>query len=295
MRFLWCVIIVCSMVTVVAQHKKPMATLRQRIDSLVTQTRGSFAVAFKDLQSGESLFVNEKQSFHAASTMKTPVMVEIFNQRQMGRLSLDDSILVRNEFKSIVDGSSFSLQISSDSDDRMYQLIGTNTTVRRLVEVMINVSSNLATNILIEKVGPENVMRTMKRYGLNDIRVLRGVEDDKAFKEGKNNTTTAYDLALLYTALANGSCISRQASEEMVEILKTQKFKDMIPSLLPPDVVVAHKTGSITNVQHDSGIIYLPDGRSYILVILSKDLRSNQEGINVIAGISKAVYDYMME
>jgi len=283
------------MVTVVAQHKKPMATLRQRIDSLVTQTRGSFAVAFKDLQSGESLFVNEKQSFHAASTMKTPVMVEIFNQRQMGRLSLDDSILVRNEFKSIVDGSSFSLQISSDSDDRMYQLIGTNTTVRRLVEVMINVSSNLATNILIEKVGPENVMRTMKRYGLNDIRVLRGVEDDKAFKEGKNNTTTAYDLALLYTALANGSCISRQASEEMVEILKTQKFKDMIPSLLPPDVVVAHKTGSITNVQHDSGIIYLPDGRSYILVILSKDLRSNQEGINVIAGISKAVYDYMME
>jgi beta-lactamase class A len=138
-------------------------------------------------------------------------------------------------------------------------------------------------------------MRTMKSYGLNDIQVLRGVEDGKAFKEGKNNTTTAYDLAILYTTLAKKTCVSQQASEEMVKILTSQKFNDMIPAMLPKDVVVAHKTGSITNVQHDSGIIYLPDGRSYVLVILSKDLRSNKDGIHVIAQISKAVFDYMME
>jgi beta-lactamase class A len=252
-------------------------------------------VAFKDLQSGETLYVNAKQSFHAASTMKTPVMVEIFKQVQMGKFTLDDSIPVRNEFKSIVDGSPYSLEISSDSDDRMYQLIGKKSTVRNLLDVMINVSSNLATNILIDKVDPVNVMRTMKSYGLNDIQVLRGVEDGKAFKDGRNNTTTAYDLAMLYTAIAEKTCVSQQASEEMVKILASQKFKDMIPAMLPKDVVVAHKTGSITNVQHDAGIIFLPDGRSYVLVVLSKDLRSNKEGIHVIAQISKAVYNYMME
>lgn len=295
MKILLCIIFISSLLTALPQNKKNISALRHRIDVLAKSTQGSFAVAFNDLQSGETLYVNEKQSFHAASTMKTPVMVEIFKQVQTGKFSLEDSISIKNEFKSIVDGSTYSLEISSDSDDRMYQLIGKKSTVRNLLDVMINVSSNLATNILIEKVGPVNVMRTMKSYGLNDIQVLRGVEDGKAFKEGKNNTTTAYDLAILYTTLAKKTCVSQQASEEMVKILTSQKFNDMIPAMLPKDVVVAHKTGSITNVQHDSGIIYLPDGRSYVLVILSKDLRSNKDGIHVIAQISKAVFDYMME
>jgi beta-lactamase class A len=227
--------------------------------------------------------------------MKTPVMIEVFNQVEQKKFSLNDSIPVVNSFKSIIDGSEYSLQLSDDSEDGLYNRIGKHETIRNLVVKMITVSSNLSTNILIEKVGPKNVMKTLSTMGLKNIQVLRGVEDGKAFDAGKNNTTTSFDLSIIFESIALNKCISKQASEEMLEILFSQNFNDMIPAKLPPSVKVAHKTGSITNVQHDSGIIYLPDGRSYILVVLSKNLASNNEGIEAISSISKRIYDFMME
>ena len=157
---------------------------------------------------------------------------------------------------------------------------------------MITVSSNFATNILIEKVTAKNILATMRLMGAKDIQVLRGVEDSKAFQAGKNNTTTAYDLMLLFEHLAKKTAVSEKASDEMMQILFQQQFNDMLPALLPKDVRVAHKTGSITGVQHDSGIIVLPDGRKYVLVVLSKNLSSAKEGIATIAEISKLIYEY---
>ena len=122
-------------------------------------------------------------------------------------------------------------------------------------------------------------MRTMREMGCNDIRVRRGVEDGKAFAAGLNNTTTAYDLMLIFEQLAQKKVVDAATSEGMLAVLRAQKFRDMIPALLPPDVLVAHKTGSITNVQHDSGIITLPDGRQYVLVLLSRNLKNNKDGI----------------
>jgi beta-lactamase class A len=268
------------------------ATIEYAIDTLIAGQPGVYALAYKDLQTGDTIYRREKENFHAASTMKTPVMIELFRQAAAHKFSLDDSVVIVNKFHSIVDGSEFAMDLSSDSDDHLYARIGSKATIRTLLTAMITVSSNLATNILIEKVGAATVLATMRSIGATDIQVRRGVEDNKAFHLGLNNTTTAYDLLLIYEHLALGNIISHDACEAMLDVLRHQCFNDMIPALLPRDVIVAHKTGSITGVQHDSGIVTLPDGRRYVLVILSKNLPSAAGGIQAIATLSKLLYDY---
>lgn len=270
------------------------ARLRSNIESLVGGVQGTFAVAFKDLKTGATVMFNADEAFHAASTMKTPVMIEVFRRAERGFFSLDDSLPVVNSFRSIVDGSAYSMDLGEDSDDGLYRSLGHRVSIRTLVEKMITVSSNLATNILIERVGAAAVTATMRGFGADSIRVLRGVEDGKAFALGLNNTTTARDLAVIFETLAHKRAATEASCDTMLAVLARQAFKDMIPARLPRNVIVAHKTGSITNIQHDSGIITLPDGRSYVLVILSKGLKNNGIGIRTVADISKLVYDYEM-
>jgi len=273
-----------------------LSALKEKLEKEIQVSQGIFAVALKEIGNEENQFaINGDEVFHAASTMKTPVMVEVFKQSLAGKFSLQDSLLVKNEFKSIVDGSSYSLDVKDDGDDKIYFLIGQKRMIYDLIYDMITVSSNLATNLLIEFVGPENVTQTMKEYGLEKIKVLRGVEDLKAYELGWNNTVTADDLMKLYELIATHQILSKQICEEMIKILLDQKFKDKIPKYLPENVKVAHKTGSISKVEHDSGIIFLPDGRKYILVILSKQLDDNEKGKETIARISKFIYDYLME
>lgn len=252
-------------------------------------------MAFKGLsEKGNELYINEREKFHAASTMKTPVMVELYRQAAIGKFNLSDTINIRNEFRSIVDGSKYSLDIGDDSGEDLYQRIGENTTIYELMYDMITVSSNLATNILIELVGANAVTSTLRGFGANDIEVLRGVEDQKAYDLGLSNSTTAYDLMIILEKIADGSASSQQDCEEMIKILKAQKFNEIIPALLPDNVTVAHKTGVITALHHDSGIVYLPDGRSYVLVLLSKNLGDFDEGTTRLAEVSRMVYDYMI-
>lgn len=265
--------------------------LKSAIQAKLSTVEGEFAVAFKDLQTGQTLFINEKDNFHAASTMKTPVMIEVFKQARAGKFKLSDSILVKNEFKSIVDGSPFSLDISDDSADDMYKKIGQKMTIYDLTYQMIIVSSNLATNILIDLVDAKNANATMRTLGANDIQVLRGVEDNKAFKLGMNNTVTAYDLMIIFEKLAQKTVVSKEDSERMIKILLDQKFREKIPAKLPQDVKVAHKTGSITGVQNDSGIVYLPDGRKYVVVLLSRKLKDEKKGVEALADVSRMIYD----
>ncbi|MFA6540675.1 MAG: serine hydrolase [Bacteroidota bacterium] len=274
--------------------RRDISRLDTNIQTVLSQFKGDFGIAFKSLSDSTEYYFHERVVFHAASTMKTPVMLEVFNQAEQKKLSLDDSLLVENKFRSIVDGSDFSLEITDDSGDRLYGKIGRKESIRTLVFEMITVSSNFATNLLIEKVGAENVMHTLERYHISGISVLRGVEDTKAFEAGKNNTATPLGLLQLFDLIASDNSISVLAKQEMISILLQQKFNSMIPALLPQTVKVAHKTGSITNVQHDSGIVFLPDGRKYVLVVLSKNLKSNAEGQKAIAEISKLIYDFMV-
>lgn len=277
-------------------YSHDLKDLQKSVDSIFTSLEGDFAVAFRVIDDERnSIFINERMIFHAASTMKTPVMIEVFKQSSQNKIDLDDSIEIKNEFRSIVDSSLFSLDINEDSGDELYSYLGKNKSVRELVFDMITVSSNLATNILIDLVGAKNVTETMRSVGANDIQVLRGVEDNKAFQKGLNNVVTAYDLMLIYENLLNNKFVNEKLTDEMMNILFQQRHKSRIPANLPADVKVAHKTGSITGVGHDSGIVFLPDGRKYILVLLSKNVKDEQAVMKAQADVSRIIYDYMME
>jgi len=267
--------------------------LKQQIENELASVEGTFAVAFKDLQTGDTLLLNEHEVFHAASTMKTPVMMEVYKQAEAGNLSLTDSIVVKNEFHSIVDGSTYQLDLGDDSEQDLYTAVGRKSTLAALMYDMIIVSSNLATNIVIELVDAKKVTQTMRDMGAKDIQVLRGVEDSKAFELGMNNTTTAYDLMIIFEQIGKGNAVSKEASDDMIRILLDQKFNEMIPAQLPENVKVAHKTGSITGVRHDSGIIFLPDGKKYVLVLLSKNMSNPDAGVEAMAKVSKLIYDYV--
>jgi beta-lactamase class A len=159
---------------------------------------------------------------------------------------------------------------------------------------MIIVSSNLATNIVIELADATKVTQSMRALGATDIMVLRGVEDQKAYEAGISNTTTAYDLMIIFEQLAKGKVAGESADEQMIDILLDQKFNDIIPAHLPKDVRVAHKTGEISGVRHDSGIVILPDGRRYVLVILSKNMKNVDTGTAAMANVSKMIYDFIV-
>lgn len=274
-------------------QKASIYQVKQAIQDKLSTVNGRFAVAFKDLKTGQTLFINEKENFHAASTMKTPVMIEVFKQAKAGKFALKDSIPLKNNFKSIVDGSPFSLDIADDSADSIYQKIGQKMTIYDLTYQMIIRSSNLATNVLIDLVNAQNVNATMRIFGAKDIQILRGVEDTKAFNAGLNNTVTAYDLMLIFEKIAKHKAVNKRSSKAMIQILTDQYFNSIIPSKLPKTVVVAHKTGSITGVQNDSGIVYLPDGRKYVVVLLSKGLTDVKAGVAALADISEMLYQYM--
>ncbi len=253
---------------------------------------GTFAVAFKDAATGHQILINERERFHAASTMKTPVMIEVYKQAAQGRFSLTDSITIKNEFKSIVDGSSYALNPQDDSEPTLYGLVGKKLPLYDVMYQMIIASSNLATNLIIEWVDAREVTRTIRSMGAMDMEVLRGVEDSKAFAKGLNNSVTAFDLMILFDQMARGKIINPASCDAMINILSDQKFNEIIPAQLPAGVVVAHKTGSIRGVQHDSGIVILPDGRRYSLVILSKNLKDEPAAIRSMARVSRLIYEF---
>ncbi|HYV05311.1 MAG TPA: serine hydrolase [Blastocatellia bacterium] len=277
---------------VAASQTKTGTGLEQKINDLVRESGAeTVAVAFHDLRTGAELLIKPDQSFHAASTMKLPVMMELYRQAQAGRFSLDDQLPIKNDFASIVDGSRYSLSPEDDSELMLYKRVGQTTSARELLHLMITVSSNLATNILIERTGAANVETLMRRYGANNMRVLRGVEDGKAFERGMNNTTTARDLMILLQRIAERRAVSKEASSEMQKVLLDQKFTEGIPAGLPAAAQVAHKTGSITRHYHDAAIVLLPNRKPYVLVVLTKGLEEEKRAHRLVADISREVYE----
>lgn len=288
-------LLVTGLSQVQAQVRKDTSNLRAAIlAEFAKQPTGRFALAFKDLSSTQQLYINEKESFHAASTMKTPVMIETYKQAAAGKFKITDFVVVKNEFKSIVDGSSYRLDSVNDSEHDLYTLVGRKLTIYDLLFRMITKSSNLATNNIIDLVGAKNVNKTMQGYGVKKIEVLRGVEDSKAFEAGLNNTTNAYDLSIIFERLAKGTAVDKESSEAMLDILFHQHFSTKIAGKLPKDVRVANKTGSIVAVNHDSGIVFLPDGRKYIIVMLSRGIESEEISTALMANVSRIVYEYVI-
>ncbi|HEU4521580.1 MAG TPA: serine hydrolase, partial [Thermoanaerobaculia bacterium] len=271
-------------ITACASAAPDLGTAADRI--IAAHPGQTIAVAYHDLRTGETILRNVREVFHAASMMKVPVMLGIFEAVSRGELKLDQPVEVENEFVSILDGSTYALESREDSDGELYQRIGSALPLEELVRRMIVRSSNLATNIVIELIGAKRVMNLMSEIGANDIQVLRGVEDDKAYHAGMNNTATAYDLMLIFRALAEKRVISPEASAKMIEILEGQEHNDGIPAGLPPGTPIAHKTGSITKIAHDGGLVIRPDGSSYVLVVLTRGFAKSDDAEKVIASIS---------
>jgi beta-lactamase class A len=271
-------------------------SLRAKLEQRIAATPGAFAsVYYKSLSSGELVTIASDSSFHAASTMKVPVMIEFFRQSEHGGVATSQPVLLVNQFASIVDGSPFSVAAIDDSDSSMYLRVGERVPARELVERMIIRSSNLATNAVIALIGAAHADSTAHALGARNMRVLRGVEDGKAFQKGLNNTTTARDLGMLLEAIEKHTAASKAACDTMLAILSRQQFNDEIPAGLPPGTRVAHKTGSITAVLHDAALVY-PAGRGpYVLVVLTRNVPDERIARALIADLSRIVYEHITQ
>ena len=261
---------------------------RAEIEQLVHTSGAEVSIAFQRLDGSHEYFHDADKTFHAASTMKLPVMIELFAQARQGKLNLEDKLTVKNEFKSLADGSLYTLSATDDSDADVYKAIGTSWTLRQLCEAMITKSSNLAANLLIERLGVENIRARVHSLGADGMQVLRGVEDQKAFEKGMNNTTTARGLLILLTAIAQDRAGDAVSCEQMREILERQTFNEAIPAGLPAGMVVAHKTGEITGIHHDAAIVYAP--KPFVLVILVRGINDRDKSSALMASITRIIY-----
>lgn len=217
-------------------------------------------------------------------------MIEYFRAVDAGRVRRDGELLLSTQFRSIVDGSPYSLDAGVDSDSSVFERAGQRVPLRWLVERMIVRSSNLATNALIELLDARRVQATIEALGTTRTQVRRGVEDGKAFAAGLNNETTARDLATLLEAIELGKAARRESCAEMIEILAAQEFNEEIPAGLPAGTRVAHKTGWITGVTHDAALVYPPGGKPYVLVVLTRGIRERAAAQRLIADISRLVW-----
>src|SRR5580658_6321667 len=258
------------------------------IEESVRKSGAEVGVAFRTLDGKTEWFYHADEAFHAASTMKVPVLIELFHQVREGRLKLDDPLLIRNEFHSLADGSVYTLDAADDSEAELYKAVGQTRTLRQLSELMITVSSNFATNLLIEKLGVDNIRATVHSLHADGMNVLRGVEDGKAFAKGLNNATTARGLQQLMDAIAHGEAFDQDSSRQMIEILERQTFNECIPAGLPPGIRVAHKTGEITKIHNDAAIVFAP--KPFVLVILVRGIADQKESAALMADITRQLY-----
>ena len=268
------------------------ASLAEALRARIARDTAEVSLAYFDPVRRDSVLIDGLRRYHAASTMKVPVLIELSRRIDQGELAWDQPLLITNRFVSIVDGSAYQLDRADDSDSTMYTRTGSSAPLAELARLMIIRSSNLATNLLITLLEPTRVNTTAHALGADSIRVLRGVEDQKAYDRGWNNTTTARDLAVLLLAVAQGRAAGPAASDSMIQMLLGQEFNDGIPAGLPAGVRVAHKTGEITALLHDAAIIYPPGRGPFVLVVLTRGLAKRVEAAQLTADLAGIVYGW---
>jgi len=256
----------------------------------------TISVALQDLETGMEFFSHADVMMHPASTMKIPVMMEVFRQAEAGLFTLDDRLEIYNSFTSIADGSKFSLDVSDDSESTLYQRMGESETIRELTRLMIVRSSNLASNLLMDKVSIARVDAIVKEYGIENMSIIRELEDKKALSLNMNNAACARSSTQMLRLIAEGKIVSQKACDEMIRIFLGQEFNESIPAGLPNDVKVAHKTGWSGEFFHDVGIVYPPNRKPYILSLFTHGFPENKdyEAYQCMAQISKLIYEEIL-
>jgi beta-lactamase class A len=252
------------------------------------------AVACFDPSNDLELLIDAQVPFHAASTMKIAVMLELFERATAGEIDLDAPIHLTNRFASIVDGSPYSLDPADDSDQELFARVGSDVTTRELCERMIRRSSNLATNVLIDQLGADRIQATIEARGARfGMTVRRGVEDTPAFRAGLNNVATAHDLAILLRSILDDVHDGHPHGRAMLEILLGQEHRSMIPAGLPAGIPVANKTGSITKIRHDAAILDPLGPAPIVLVVLTSGFEDPARADAVGAKIARDVHAHL--
>ena len=268
-----------------------LPALQQAIAARLADEPGEYGVVVLDVQSGRRAVWNDRLVLHAASTMKVPVLYELFRQADAGLLRMDSLVEVRNRFRSIADSSHYyALSVSDDSESDLYERVGQRLPLRELARRMIVRSSNLATNNLIDIAGPANVRRTLERLGAGGMDVRRGVEDGPAFRAGLNNTTDAAGYARVLASLARCELLSAASCADAVRIMAEQEHSDMLPGGLPAGTRFAHKTGWITGIQHDGGIVYPEGTPPFVIVLLSRGAASQDAARRAAADVARLAW-----
>jgi beta-lactamase class A len=250
----------------------------------------ALAVAISDLESEGEFSFHGDRWFHAASTIKVAILLGVFGAIHRGDLLPQSRVHVRNRFLSAYDGSPYRVRVDRDANADVHREIGRTLRVSELATHMIASSSNLATNLLLDLVGLDALQRTLENFGLQGIDLRRGVEDELAFEHGINNRVTANGLAALLRLIGEERAFTPALSREMVDILHGQHFRAGIPAGLPRNARVAHKTGDISTVAHDAGLVYLPDRQPYALAVLTEWDPSATDRSTTIAAASYIAY-----
>jgi beta-lactamase class A len=241
--------------------------------------RGSISYYVEDLQTGQAIVWNENQPLPAASIIKLPIAVTVFEQGLAGKVRLEDEVVLKATDKA--DGSGVLKRTRT----------GTRLTVASLLELMLQRSDNTATNILTDLLGLEEINAACRRQGLATTCMPRYIMDLEARDNRIENYTSAADMARLLKALYGRRILDEASSARLLEILKGQHVRDRLPRYLPPGVVVAHKTGLMKDACHDVGILY---GRNhdYVVAVLTTDFGSFTQAKQAIGRIGRAVYQY---
>ena len=265
--------------------------LRRAIEQ-IAQERAlkNCGVAVHDFERGFRFALNGDRLFHAASTIKVAILLAFFKAVDEGRVRTSDHLHVRNRFQSALDGTPFRLNPETDGYPQLYRTIGRSARLGVLAESMIVWSSNLATNLLLDYLGTDFARSVLTQAGVSGVHLRRGVADDKAHAHGLNNETTADGLVQLFAVL-RGDFLSKPSREQVIHILLEQKFTSMIPAGLPAHATVAHKTGEISTICHDAGIVYLPEREPYILAILTEVGAETNGRRETVKQISEAIYE----
>ena len=271
--------------------------LQTKIENIEKESGAkAIAVALHDAETGLELHYKADRWFHAASTIKVPILLGVFAAIDRGDLLPHSRVNVRNRFLSVVENVPFRVESGRDANSAVHDAIGKMMRVDELAYHMITTSSNLATNLLLGVMGTDAVNRTLKELEVDDgIDLKRGVEDELAFEKGINNMVTADGLLRILVLLSEGKAFSPALSRRMMDILHGQEFNQGIPARLPKGARVAHKTGEISTIAHDAGVVYLPKRKPYVLVVLTEWDPEGTGRSRTIASISHTIYEFLTQ
>ncbi len=252
----------------------------RNVTSIVDNADAVVGVAIKDLKSGEQVLINENEIFPQASSIKIHILTEVYKQAAEGKFKLTDI----KQFPA-------SARVGGSGILSMLGEISVSMSIRDYCILMINLSDNSATNLLIDLVGMKNVNESLVKNGAPNTKLQRVMMDYQAAKEGRENISTPKDLLTILEKLYAGTLVNKQSCDDMLVIMKMGKGGS-IKEGIPAGIEIANKAGDVEGVRVDAGIVYL-ENNPYIICVMTKLLSDENDGSRIIEAISRKTYNYL--